>query len=438
LTPARRGARALAAAALMVTMLGLPAFTAASAGAPKPPPNPSNRQITQAQAARDALASQAGVISARIASAEAEIQRLDSAAQLAEQKLALALQRLNEATTRAAQTVAQLHAAQAALDQARQDFSSFIHASYMNSSLNGMTGALLTAPDPNVLLQQVAVDNYVASKHLDALGKLQLATVGRSNADAAARNAVALQTKAAVNAQAAQRAVVEALTTAQNVKASLAVELQQDRNQLAAAQIKLTGLKNQRAAFKAWQAQQAAIAAARAARLRAQKAAQAAAAAANAAAQAGRGRGGWSAAKGQQAVNRAMHYLGMRYAFAAGNTAGPTYGVCEPGDAWNDCRIFGFDCSGLSLYAWAPYLPMDHFAATQYSQVGSYHPSIENLMPGDLTFWSGDGSAGGIGHVAMYIGGGNVIQAPQSGDVIRITNVYDVEAGYYGATRPLT
>jgi cell wall-associated NlpC family hydrolase len=81
---------------------------------------------------------------------------------------------------------------------------------------------------------------------------------------------------------------------------------------------------------------------------------------------------------------------------------------------------------------------MDHFAATQYSQVGSYHPSIENLMPGDLTFWSGDGSAGGIGHVAMYIGGGSVIQAPQSGDVIRITNVYDVEAGYYGATRPLT
>src|SRR5437879_8223 len=98
----------------MVTMLGLPAFTAASVGAPKPPPNPSNRQITQAQAARDALASEAGVISARIAAAEAEIQRLDSAAQLAEQKLALALQRLNEATTRAAQTVAQLHAAQAA------------------------------------------------------------------------------------------------------------------------------------------------------------------------------------------------------------------------------------------------------------------------------------------------------------------------------------
>jgi peptidoglycan DL-endopeptidase RipA len=417
-------------------MLGLSAFTASSSGAPKPPPNPSNQQINQAQASRDALASQAGALSARIASAEAEIQRLDSAAQLAEQKLALALQRLDEATTHAAATVAQLHAAQAALDQAQQDFSSFIHSTYMDSSLNGVTGALLTASDPNVLLQQVAVDNYVATNHLDAVGKLELATVGRSNADASARDAVELQTRAAVNAQAAQRDVVEALTQAQNTKASLAVELQQDRKQLAAAQIKLTGLKNQRAAFRAWQAQQAAIAAARAAQLRAQKAAQAAAAAANAGAQPVGG--SWTAAKGQQAVNRAMHYLGMRYAFAGGNSGGPTYGVCEPGDAWNDCHVFGFDCSGLSLYAWAPYRSMDHFAATQFSQVGSYHPSIDNLMPGDLTFWSGDGTSGDIGHVAIYVGGGNVIQAPQSGDVIRITNVYDVESGYYGATRPLT
>jgi cell wall-associated NlpC family hydrolase len=59
-------------------------------------------------------------------------------------------------------------------------------------------------------------------------------------------------------------------------------------------------------------------------------------------------------------------------------------------------------------------------------------------MPGDLVFWSGDGSIGGIGHVAIYVGNGNVIQAPQSGDVIKISNIYNVENGYFGATRPLT
>jgi cell wall-associated NlpC family hydrolase len=40
--------------------------------------------------------------------------------------------------------------------------------------------------------------------------------------------------------------------------------------------------------------------------------------------------------------------------------------------------------------------------------------------------------------VAIYVGGGNVIQAPQSGSVIQITPWDEVSWGYFGATRPLT
>ena len=133
-----------------------------------------------------------------------------------------------------------------------------------------------------------------------------------------------------------------------------------------------------------------------------------------------------------------MPYVGMRYSWAAGNASGPTYGVSEPGNAWNDSNVLGFDCSGLTLYAWAPYLGMDHYAATQYTQAGSYHPSTDNLMPGDLVFWSSNGSISGIHHVAVYIGGGMVIQAPESGSVIQETPLGSVSWGYYGATRPLT
>jgi len=100
--------------------------------------------------------------------------------------------------------------------------------------------------------------------------------------------------------------------------------------------------------------------------------------------------------------------------------------------------VIGFDCSGLTLYAWGAYMNLDHYAASQYWQAGSYHPSTSNLMPGDLVFWSSNGSQSGIHHVAIYEGGGMVIQAPQSGEVIQETPLDQVDWGYFGATRPLT
>ena len=80
---------------------------------------------------------------------------------------------------------------------------------------------------------------------------------------------------------------------------------------------------------------------------------------------------------------------------------------------------------------------MAHFAATQYNS-GSVHPAPTELLPGDLVFWSNNGTPAGIHHVAIYVGDGNVIQAPESGDIVRITPLGSVSAGYFGATRPLS
>ncbi|MGH8862303.1 MAG: C40 family peptidase [Jatrophihabitantaceae bacterium] len=145
----------------------------------------------------------------------------------------------------------------------------------------------------------------------------------------------------------------------------------------------------------------------------------------------------WTAAMGHTAVARALQYLGVDYAWAGGNADGPTQGLCVAGPAHADCAHVGFDCSGLALYAWAPYLAMAHFAATQYLS-GAVHPAPTELVPGDLVFWSSNGSEEGIHHVAIYVGAGNVIQAPQSGDIVRITPLGEVSSGYFGATRPLT
>ncbi|HJQ03098.1 MAG TPA: NlpC/P60 family protein, partial [Jatrophihabitans sp.] len=147
--------------------------------------------------------------------------------------------------------------------------------------------------------------------------------------------------------------------------------------------------------------------------------------------------GGWTAARGQAAANKALSQLGVAYSWAAGGYFGPTYGVDSPGtDGWDDGSVFGFDCSGLTMFGWYPALSLPHFAASQYYS-GTFHPQPDQFMPGDLLFWS-DGGADAIHHVAMYIGNGNVVQAPNSGDVVKITPWDQVAYGYFGATRPLT
>ncbi len=146
----------------------------------------------------------------------------------------------------------------------------------------------------------------------------------------------------------------------------------------------------------------------------------------------------WAPTIGQAIASRALRWLGWPYAFDGGNAAGPTYGKAVDYDSRNDASVFGFDCSGLVMYALAPWLAVDHLASDQYTQAGSSHPTVDQLQPGDLVFWSSNGTIAGIGHVAIYLGDGQVVQASHSGAFIEITPLNKVESGYYGATRPLT
>jgi cell wall-associated NlpC family hydrolase len=148
--------------------------------------------------------------------------------------------------------------------------------------------------------------------------------------------------------------------------------------------------------------------------------------------------GNWTQQRGVQIARRALQWVNMPYSFGAGGAAGPSYGIPVDRDSRNDDKVYGFDCSGLTMYALAPWLRLDHDAASQYTEVGSFHPAIDSLQLGDLVFWTKDGTIEGIGHVAVYVGDGKVVQAPHSGDVIRVTPIYEVETGTMGATRPLS
>jgi cell wall-associated NlpC family hydrolase len=153
---------------------------------------------------------------------------------------------------------------------------------------------------------------------------------------------------------------------------------------------------------------------------------------------AGASQGAWTPEIGQAIAARALRWLGWPYSFDAGNTQGPTYGRAVDHASRNDNHVLGFDCSGLVLYALAPWLVVDHDAAAQYTQTGSVHPAVRQLLPGDLVFWSSNGTVDGVGHVAVYLGDDQVVQAPYSGAYIGVSQLDRVEPGYFGATRPLT
>lgn len=148
--------------------------------------------------------------------------------------------------------------------------------------------------------------------------------------------------------------------------------------------------------------------------------------------------GNWTSPRGIQIANRALAWVSWPYSWDAGDANGPTYGVAVDAASRNDASVRGFDCSGLVLYAVAPWLNLSHSAAAQYNEAGGVHPTLDQLQPGDLVFWSSDGTVNAIGHVAIYVGNGNVVQAPHSGALIDVVPLDQVEGGRIGVTRPLT
>jgi cell wall-associated NlpC family hydrolase len=89
----------------------------------------------------------------------------------------------------------------------------------------------------------------------------------------------------------------------------------------------------------------------------------------------------------------------------------------------------GFDCSGLVSWAYAqaghPGLP--HYSGALWN-AGTRVSSQDELAPGDLVFFNS------LDHVGMYIGGGQFVEAPHSGDVVKISNLGD-RSDYLGGVR---
>ncbi|MEY2431571.1 MAG: peptidoglycan DL-endopeptidase CwlO [Acidimicrobiaceae bacterium] len=84
---------------------------------------------------------------------------------------------------------------------------------------------------------------------------------------------------------------------------------------------------------------------------------------------------------------------------------------------WGAAGPDSFDCSGLTMWAWrAGGVSLPHYTGAQYSS--TTHIPMSSIQPGDLIFYSG------MDHVALYVGGGQIIHAPHSGSNVHYDSVY--------------
>lgn len=121
-----------------------------------------------------------------------------------------------------------------------------------------------------------------------------------------------------------------------------------------------------------------------------------------------------------KAISGAKKWIGTPYSWGGGTPSGPSRGFAQ------GASTTGFDCSSLVQHAWAKagvQLPR-----TTYDQikVGTAVPSIAQAKPGDLLFPS-------TGHVQMYLGNGNVIEAPRTGGHVQIVKT---RSSYIAIRRP--
>ncbi|MBB3676459.1 cell wall-associated NlpC family hydrolase [Modestobacter versicolor] len=411
----RRLAGLVAAAA--VCLVAVPATAAAA------PTSPSDTQISQAQQAQADAAAQVGAISAALADAQVQVD-----AARARSAIALDAFQGKQAEHEAAQVAAQAAAAaaeqaRADLADARADIAAFARQSYLQGSTSPTLEALMTADGPAQMVERAALLEAAGSHQGDVVVQVTAAEQSATAADAAAQTA--LGQAAALEQEAADAlAAAEALeVSARSLAAGLAGQQAAMQQQLQQAQQALLGLEGARAAAQQYATQQ----------YTAQQAAASRAATAQHPVTSGSAGTATTAGAGQAsavetAIAAAREHLGTIYAWGGGSLSGPSVG-------WGvDAGIVGFDCSGLTRYAYAQAgISIPRNSSAQYSALPKV--SRTDLERGDLVFWATDTSRPStIHHVAIYLGNGQILEAPQSGSVIRVTSMR--WSGFIGGARP--
>ena len=279
---------------------------------------------------------------------------------------------LATATQRSAVSQARVRREQAQFDRARKALSGVLASTYRNGGTDGLV-TLVASSNPGTFLERSASLDQLARGQAQQLALIETARHRLATAQAAAALDLAGQRGVERSLRGRRDAIEGLLTQQRSMLAGLRAEERRQYDALRAA----------------------AAASARASRDRAITSFPA--------------YSGPASGRGAIAVQEAYRKLGSPYEWAA---AGPDR----------------FDCSGLTMWVWAKAgVSLPHSSQAQFNL--GRRVSQSEIAPGDLTFYGGSD----IHHVGIYIGGGKMISAPHTGDVVKIQDAF--RSDYAGAVR---
>ncbi|HEX4698641.1 MAG TPA: C40 family peptidase [Actinomycetes bacterium] len=424
---------------------------------------PSQAQVDASKSAAASTAGRVGQIEGQLAAATARADRLATEAEQAVEAYNGAQVRLQEAQSAAVQAQQEAAAARTKVGQARAELGRFAAAAYRSGGdLGGLTSFFL-ARNPSDLMSRAAALQSIGNSRRAALESFRSAQAYAVVLDKRAAALVERRQQVAEQVARAKTAAEARLAAQEQSVGQIAAQRKSLVRQLAAArhttvqleQARQAGLARQRAEAARREAERRAREAA--ARAEAQRQAAAAKAAEDArAAEAQRARD-QAAQQAQQSSSDSSGSSGdssgggggggggggapsgppsgYSAGSASGAAAAVAYARSQLGKPyqWAADGPATFDCSGLTMRAWEQggvYLP--HYSVAQYEQAQKI--AISDLQPGDLVFFASSSDYHSIYHVALYVGGGEMIEAPYTGADVRISSIW--RSSLFGAARP--
>ncbi len=489
----RRRSALLAVAAVLASLAPLGPMARAA----DHPVVPSQEQVDASKAQAAGTADQVGAIEAQLAGASARADRLATEVAQAVEAYNGARFRLAAAVARAAQAQQQAGSAQQQVATARAVLGRFAAAAYRSGGDLGGLSAFLYAQSPRELLSRAAALQSIGDSRRTALEGFRSAQAYATVLDHRAAALVAKRRAAARQVAAARTAAEGRLSAQRQSVGQIAAQREALVRRLAAIRhttvrlerARQAGLERARqealrraaearAREAARQAEAARLAAAakaaedartaaaakarqdeadRKAAEAAQAAADARAAQQDAAGSGGNGsrggsepagssggagggggtggNGGGTGDAGATAPAPDPAPTGSSAGSASGAQAAIDFARAQIGKAyeWAADGPSTFDCSGLTMRAWQQGgVGLPHYTVAQYQQAQKV--GLGDLRPGDLVFFASSSDYRSIYHVGLYIGGGQMIEAPYTGESVRVSSIY--RSSLFGAARP--